>query len=195
MTDSIQLGGSGMLALTRDTLAALRGALFRDLGGDAAGYLQEAGYAGGATLFAAFGAWTAARGYGAPESIAAADFTRLATQFFSDLGWGSVSLGALSGTVAALDSADWGEADPAAAMEFPGCHLTTGMFADFFGRLAGTPMAVMEVECRSMGAPRCRFLVGSADSLQQVYDDMSRGVPYEDAAAAAGQDSSRSASA
>ena len=183
MTDSIQLGGSGMLALTRDALAALRGALFRDLGGDAAGYLQEAGYAGGGTLFEAFGAWSVAHGHGAPESMAAADFPQLATQFFGDLGWGSISLTALSGAVAALDSDDWGEADPASAMEFPGCHLTTGMFAEFFGRLAGTPMAVMEVECRSMGSPHCRFLLGSAESLHHVYEEMSRGVDYSEAAA------------
>ncbi len=186
MTESIQLGGSGMVALTRDALATLRAALFRDLGGDAAGYLQEAGYAGGAALSAAFAEWTARRGYGVPESIPAAEFQQRASEFFSDLGWGSLALSKLTDAVATLDSEDWGEADPQSAMEFPGCHLTTGMFADFFGRLAGTPMAVMEVECRSMGSPRCRFLLGSAESLHQVYDEMSRGLTYEDAAASIG---------
>lgn len=184
MTDSIQLSGSGMLALTRDSLATLRAALFRDLGGDADRYLQEAGYAGGAALYAAFGAWAERHGYGSPESIAAADFQLRATEFFGDLGWGSITMGTIGEGVATLDSSDWGEADPSAAMEFPACHLTTGMFADFFGRLAGTPMAVMEVECRSTGAPHCRFLLGGADSLHQVYEEMSRGVAYEDAAAA-----------
>lgn len=186
MTDSIQLGGSGMVALTRDALSTLRGALFRDLGGDAAGYLQEAGYAGGSALFAAFGEWSARHGYGAPESIPADQFQQRASEFFGDLGWGSLTLGTLSDAVATLDSDDWGEADPQAAMEFPGCHLTTGMFADFFGRLAGVPMAVMEVECRSMGSPRCRFLLGSAESLRHVYEEMSRGVAYEEAAATVG---------
>ncbi|HEY5218693.1 MAG TPA: 4-vinyl reductase [Gemmatimonadaceae bacterium] len=185
MTDSIQLAGSGMIALTRDALATLHASLFHDLGDDASRYLQEAGYAGGEALFAAFGTWSERRGYGAPESIAAADFQRCATEFFSDLGWGALALGTLHDTVATLDSENWGESDPSAAMEFPGCHLTTGMFADFFGRLAGTPMAVMEVECRSMGAPRCRFLLGSAESLHHVYDGMSQGVAYADAVAAA----------
>jgi len=185
MTDSIQLGESGMLAITRDALAALHGALFRDLGGEAAaGYLQEAGYAGGAALFAAFNAWTAQHGYGTADSIAAADFPQLATQFFGDLGWGSISMTTLGEAVAALDCENWGEAEPDAAMEFPGCHLTTGMFADFFGRLAGTPMAVMEVECRSMGSPHCRFLLGNAESLHHVFEEMSRGVAYTDAATA-----------
>ena len=183
MTDSIQLSGSGMLALTRDSLATLRAALFRDLGGDADRYLQEAGYAGGAALYAAFGAWAEGRGYESPESIAAADFQLRATEFFGDLGWGSLTMGTIGEGVATLDSSDWGEVDPRAAAELPACHLTTGMFADFFGRLAGTPMAVMEVECRSVGAPRCRFLLGGEDSLHHVYEEMSRGVAYEDAAA------------
>ena len=66
-------------------------------------------------------------------------------------------------------------------MEHPSCHLTTGMFADLFGRVAGAPVAVLEVECRSTGAPRCRFLVGSPAVMEQIYDDMGRGLPYEDA--------------
>jgi hypothetical protein len=37
----------------------------------------------------------------------------------------------------------------------------------------------MEVECRSAGSPRCRFLLGSADVMTQVYDEMSRGTGYE----------------
>lgn len=184
MTDSIQLGESGMLAITRDALAALRGALFRDLGGEvAAGYLQEAGYAGGEALFTTFNRWTADRGYGSAESIAAADFPELATRFFGDLGWGSLSMTRLSESVAALDSGNWSEAEPDAGMDFPTCHITTGMFADFFGRLAGAPLAVMEVECRSMGSAHCRFLLGNSDSLHHVFEEMSRGVPYADAAA------------
>lgn len=66
---TIDLTGSGMLALTRDTLTALRAALVRDTGAAAAGYLQEAGYAGGQSLFDAFRHWLAARGRGTPESL------------------------------------------------------------------------------------------------------------------------------
>jgi hypothetical protein len=39
----------------------------------------------------------------------------------------------------------------------------------------------MEVECRSAGGERCRFLLGSTDVMQQVYDGMSRGASYEEA--------------
>ena len=46
MPQTINLADHQMVALTRASLAALRGALFRDAGPAAAGYLQEAGYAG-----------------------------------------------------------------------------------------------------------------------------------------------------
>ena len=78
-----------------------------------------------------------------------------------------------------LDSWNWAESDPASAMEYPGCYLTSGLLADFFGRVAGTPLAVMEVECRSMGSQRCRFLLGSAETMQYVYNGMTSGIPYD----------------
>ena len=98
------------------------------------------------------------------------------------MGWGSIELGSL-GAVATIDSTNWAEGDPAFPLEFPGCYFSSGVLADFFGRLAGEPLAVMEVECRSLGGDRCRFLVGSGETLQRVYDDMGQGLSYEEAAA------------
>ena len=87
----------------------------------------------------------------------------------------------MNDAVATLDSSDWGEADPSSGLDHPGCHFTTGMFADFFGRIADTQLAVLEVECRSMGSHRCRFLVGSGAVMEHVYDEMGRGVGYTEA--------------
>ena len=109
------------------------------------------------------------------------DFQREATEFFRRTGWGSLEIASLHDTVAVLDSPDWGEATPDDPAEGPGCHLSAGMFADFFGRIADAPLAVMEVECRSAGADRCRFLMGSTEVMQAVYDQMSQGVGYEEA--------------
>ena len=178
---NLDLTGSAMLAITRDALTALRAALLRDTGPAAAAYLQEAGYAGGGALFEAFRQWLAARGAGAPESLSVDAFQREATEFFRQAGWGSLRVGALHDTVATLDSTDWGEATPNGGSETPSCHLSAGMFADFFGRVADAPLAVMEVECRSAGNERCRFLLGSTDVMTQVYDEMSRGAHYEQA--------------
>jgi len=180
MQQSIDLPANDLVAVTRDSLLALRAALYRDMGPNAAALLQEAGYAGGRALFDAFTRWLSARGLSSPESLPAAEFGSRATEFFRDAGWGSIDLGALD-TVATVDSTDWAESDPAHPLEFPGCYYTAGVLADFFGRLAAEPLAVMEVECRSMGSPRCRFLVGSGETMQRVYDAMAEGVTYEDA--------------
>jgi hypothetical protein len=47
-------------------------------------------------------------------------------------------------------------------------------------------VAVLEVECRSAGDARCRFLIGSADVMGQVYDEMGRGAAYPAAVAEVG---------
>ncbi|HEU4997256.1 MAG TPA: V4R domain-containing protein [Gemmatimonadaceae bacterium] len=176
---SFDLAGNAMVGLTRDALVALRSVLFRDAGANAAAYLQEAGYAGGSALHQAFAKWCESRGVAVPENLTAPDFERHATAFFAELGWGTISVGLLHDSVMTLDSSNWAEADPASAMQFPGCYLSTGLLADFFGRMAGTPLAVMEVECRSMGSERCRFLLGSSETMQYVYDGITTGIPYD----------------
>jgi hypothetical protein len=55
------------------------------------------------------------------------------------------------------------------------------MLAGFFGHVADTPLAVLEVECRSIGSARCRFLLGAADLMSHVFAEVERGVPYEEA--------------
>lgn len=177
VSQTIDLPGNALIALTRESLLALRDAMFRDIGPNAAAMLQEAGYAGGPALYEAFARWLAARGAPAPEGLAATEFAGRATEFFREAGWGSVELGSLE-SVATIDSLDWAESDPRHPMEFPGCYYTSGVLADFFTRLAGQPLSVMEVECRSMGGDRCRFLVGSGDTMQRVYEKMGEGVGY-----------------
>lgn len=179
MPASLDLANHRMVALTRASLAALRNALLRDSGPGAAAYLQEAGYAGGEALFASFQGWLRARGLPAAEELPIEEFERHASDYFRDAGWGSLRVSSLRDAVAVLDSADWGESDPGAGLDFPGCHLTTGMFADFFGRIAEFPLAVLEVECRSMGHDRCRFLLGNAEVMEHIYGELSRGVGYE----------------
>ena len=179
MAHPLDLAGHNLVALSRASLATLRSALLRDAGPAAAAYLQEAGYAGGETIFASFRDWLRDRGAVAAEELAVDEFERRASEYFHDAGWGSLRIGSLGEAVATLDSEDWGEADPAGALDHPGCHLTTGMFADFFGRVADVPLAVLEVECRSMGAPRCRFLLGNSEVMNHIYEQMGTGVGYE----------------
>jgi uncharacterized protein len=179
MSHSIDLTASTLVAVSRAALSALRASLLRDAGPAAAGYFQEAGYAGGAAVFDTFRTWLHERGHASPDSLGVEEFAARASEYFHDLGWGSIRLGALRDTVATLDSTDWGEADPDGGLDQPACHLSTGMFADFFGRIADTPLAVMEVECRSAGDARCRFLLGSAEVMERLYESMSEGKAYE----------------
>ena len=182
MTMPLDLAASQLVAFPRPSLSALRAALIRDTGGAFAGYLQEAGYAGGESVYAAFRASLAANGLADAESLALTDFEAQASRFFKEAGWGSMSISTLHGVAALIDSNDWAEADPASGMQYPACHYSTGLFADFFGRTAAAPLAVLEVECRSSGSNRCRFLIGSAEVMGHLYDRMAAGASYAEAA-------------
>lgn len=172
-----------MLTVTRASLLSLRAALLRSGDAQAAVTLQEAGYAGGTTLFESFKTWLAERTHVGVEELDVDAFQHRASEFFSENGWGTLTVGSLNDVVATLDSPDWGECDTSLGAQQPACHLTTGMFADLFGRLAGAPVAVLEVECRSAGQDRCRFLVGSPEVMDAVYEEMGSGTDYETAVA------------
>ena len=176
---TIDLSKSGLIGLPRESLMALRATLFRQEATNAANYLYEAGYAGGAALHGAFTRWCEARQLPAPHDMTAPDFQRHVTAFCAELGLGTLTVGNLHDTALTFDSADWAEADPARPMQFPGCYLTAGALTAFFATLGGAPVSVMEVECRSMGHDRCRFLVASAETMQQVYDGITQGTGYD----------------
>ncbi len=151
MSASLDLPGNALVAMTRDSLPALRAALFRDVGPNAAAMLQEAGYAGGQAMFDAFsGLARGARSAGTGVARGGR-FRSRARPSSSATPAGARSSSVRLESVATVDSGDWAEGNPAFPLEFPGCYYTSGVMADFFGRLAGEPVAVMEVECRSMG--------------------------------------------
>ncbi len=178
---TLTLANSTLTALPHASLKALRASLVRDLGDGFAAVLQEAGYAGGDAVFGAFTEWCTRRGEDAPDSMSYAMFQQNAAQFFAEAGWGSVTMTPIGDAVVAIDSPDWAEADPSAAMPYPACYYTAGMLADFFGRVAGNALTCLEVECRSAGAARCRFLLGSGEVIGHVYARLTEGVGYEEA--------------
>ncbi len=179
---SIDLAADQMVAVGRRTLTTLYAALHRHTGPAAVEALRAAGFAGGEAVFAAFRGWLRDRAAVEPDQLSVEEFQARATEYFREMGWGSVTISSLGRAVATLDTGDWSEADPSAAEDRPACHLSTGMFADFFSRVSDQPLAVLEVECRSAGAPRCRFLLGNSEVMTYVYEEMRRGVGYEDAA-------------
>ena len=182
MTSDSSRPHHGGLRLGRRVLHQLRSALERDTGLQASTYLQEAGFAGGEELFAEFKEWLLAnRGLEDPGELDSAFLSETLSAFFADQGWGRLEATPLGDAVLALDSTEWAEAVETGGGEFPSCHLTCGMLADFFGRLSDGLVAVMEVECRSRGDARCRFLAGSPDTLSTLYDRMAQGAGYSEA--------------
>ena len=181
LTSTFSLLGARTVAVPVDFFSALRKAVESPLSAVTVDSIRDAGYYAGQALYDAFSAWLAERGETPAESLEDARFTLLVTDFFSEFGWGQMQFTSISDAVIAIDSTDWGEAEGQGA----GCYVSTGLFAGFFGRLASAPIAVLEVECRSAGDDRCRFLLGSIDVLGYVHEAMGRGIPYERAAASA----------
>jgi predicted hydrocarbon binding protein len=170
------------LRLGRRVIHQLRASLERDTGLQAASYLQEAGFAGGEELYREFGDWlVGTRGVEHPGDLDVQFLSEVLSQFFSEQGWGELTASPVGPAVLALDSAEWAEASDESRGEFPSCHLTCGLLADFFGRLSEGMVAVMEVECRSRGDARCRFLAGAPETLSALYDRMAQGSGYVDA--------------
>ena len=141
------------LTIGRGALRQLHESLLRDAADHAVNILQEAGFAAGAGVYQAFRTWLPGEtGVAEPQDLEAARLNDVLSAFFQAIGWGSVRVGPLGAAALAIDSSDWAEAEPGTA-ETPMCFFSSGMFADFLGRLSGETVAVMEVECRSRHDP------------------------------------------
>jgi predicted hydrocarbon binding protein len=140
--------------------------------------LQEAGYAAGGPLFQAF---VAANN---PAELDADLLPETLSEFFRTGGWGTVTITPVGTGALAIDSTDWAEAEPGSS-QTPMCFFSAGMLADFLGRVSEETIAVMEVECRSRGDGRCRFLSATPAVLDNVYNEMTAGRTYVEALGAA----------
>ena len=170
-----------MIGVPRDAMVALRTLLFRADSAAAATSLYQAGYAGGGAMHDAFVRWCRSKKLPVAEHMAASEFAQHASAFFTELGLGAIEVGTVHDAAVTLDSTNWAEAEPSSGMQFPGCYLTAGLLTEFLARVAGSSVSVLEVECRSMGAKRCRFVAGSAETIQQVYEALAQGTAYETA--------------
>ena len=176
-TTAIAHGG---ITLPATSLHVLRHAL-EDGGQDAAAVMQQAGFAAGPSLLAAFNAWLQKeRGVEDGSQLDRAHLDEALSSFFGQNGWGTVTVHALGGGLVALDSPDWAEAIPGTT-EWPSCLLSTGLLPAFLGALSGHSLGAMELECRSRGDARCRFVVGAPDNLGVLYERIALGMTVEEA--------------
>jgi predicted hydrocarbon binding protein len=179
MQNSTAVAPSQTLLLSWRSIHHLRQVLERDAGPQAATWLQEAGFAGGEALYEAYREWLSDRySVERPSLLDVRHLGETLSAFFSEFGWGTVQVSPINPSVIALDSSDWAEAEPGATAAFPSCHLSSGLLAEFLTRVSGTSLGVMEVECRSAGAARCRFLAGAPETLQILYSRMAEGATY-----------------
>jgi predicted hydrocarbon binding protein len=182
MTTQAQPSTPTGIRLGRRVIHQLRASLERDAGIQAATHLQEAGFAGGEELYQAFAQWLAAeRKVDPPSDLDMQFLGEVLSEFFTHQGWGKLNVVPLGNAVLALDSPDWAEAVDEPRGEFPSCHLSCGLLADFLGRVSQGLVAVMEVECRSRGDVRCRFLAGAPETLSILYERMAQGSGYLEA--------------
>jgi predicted hydrocarbon binding protein len=169
-----------LIGIAVPTLRALRAATLACISAgpageaDAVDALREAGFVGGAAVYEAFEQWVAETGapVSAPD-LEIEDFGDRVAHYFRDAGWGWVAFDSSSEeSVASISMDDCWEADRSAGGSSPSCHITTGMLASFFGKLAGYPVAVMETECRSAHGERCRFLLGNAEVMAFKWEEL-----------------------
>lgn len=163
------------------TLRELRAAVLTSSSPEAAvEALRQAGFAGGEAVHNAFEQWLsgsrlseAATGRTDSTGLTVEAFGHGAAMFFRNAGWGDVTfLGDETEGVAMLDIADCWEAAGDGSSAGPGCHITTGLLAAFFGLIAGYPVAVMETECADGSGSRCRFVMGNAEVMNYKWQEM-----------------------
>jgi hypothetical protein len=149
--------------------------------GVAADLLHQAGYASGEALHERWRNHLAER-TGLLEAgwMDVRWFGPLLDELCVGLGWGSIAATPLGDRAMLLEAGDWAEAEPGAGAQ-PGCHFTCGALAAFLTALAGSPLAVLEVECRTAGQEACRFLAASPATLSEVHDLLAAGRRWHDA--------------
>ncbi len=182
MIDQASRQTPAALRLGRKVIHQLRASLERDSGLQAATHLQEAGFAGGEELYEDFARWLKAeRNLDQPSDLDVQFLGEVLSDFFAEQGWGKLTSMPLGEAVLALDSENWAEALDQPEGQYPSCHLSCGLLADFLGRVSQGPVAVMEVECRSRGDHKCRFLAGAPETLSILYERMAQGSGYVEA--------------
>lgn len=166
-----------------ELFSSVRRALVRDREPlEAVTLLREVGFElGGAVDSGLRQHVTGASGGVDPYALDPDRFWNTASAYFDGLGWGRVEHHRVHPGVGALDLVDWIENGADGGPQ--GSHISTGIFTDLLGRIAGGAVVVMEVP---LDAGRTRLLFGSGDTLGAVYQSLSTGSSLDQALARLG---------
>ena len=127
--------------------------------------LHQAGYAAGAAAAPAL----TGSGAGAMVSMGEEAFWTKLAEFFGKRGWGALRHARPHRAIGLLTSADWAEASAGGGGDQASCHFSAGFLSGLLTELAGGPVAVLEVACRSRGAESCQFVFGSEGAIHELY--------------------------
>lgn len=108
-------------------------------------------------------------------------FWRRFRDFWRRRGWGRLEHRDLHPALGLLVSGDWVEAGDETRESQPSCAFTSGVLASLLGRVAGGPIAVLEIQCRARGDDRCAFAFGSETVVHDVYGALLDGADLQDA--------------
>lgn len=124
--------------------------------------LHHAGYAAGAAAAPTLAA-------GGTGSLGEDAFWTKLSEFFGKRGWGSLRHARAHKALGLLTSSDWAEATAGEGGADASCHFSAGFLSGLLSELAGGPVAVLEVGCRSRGADKCQFVFGSEGAIHALY--------------------------
>jgi hypothetical protein len=120
-------------------------------------------------------------GNGAAGRIGQEDFWRKVANFFAERGWGTLRHEPVHRAVGFLTSTDWAEASVEEVDPDASCFFSTGFLSGLLSALAGGPVAVLEIGCRTRGEKHCRFAFGSETAIHRLYGQLLDGVGLAEA--------------
>ncbi len=127
--------------------------------------LHHAGYHAGLAAAEAMNRETGGNAFALSER----GFWTALSDFFSKRGWGQLDHSTPHAAVGLLRTSDWAEARPEAHESGATCSLSAGYLSGMLSQLAGGPLAVLEVSCRSRGGDVCEFAFGSEAAVHHLY--------------------------
>ena len=103
------------------------------------------------------------------------------SSYFSKRGWVSLQHRTAHAGVGILTSSDWAEATTDEIKADASCSFSAGFLSGLLSQLAGGPVAVLEVGCRTRGADSCEFAFGSETAIHDLYGRLLDGADIDSA--------------
>lgn len=123
-----------------------------------------------------------------PEEVPMAEYWATVREALARRGFGDAEYRVLGPGAAEIRIAGAPEARPhrdggagGAEADAGGCPFATGLLAGLLSRVAGSPVAVLEVACLGRGEETCRFLAGAEERLRSVRSEILAGATVEEA--------------